>query len=358
MEQISTFGVEEEFLLVDDRGHLSDRGPEVVEAFDRPDGDVHRELARSQVELASEVCRGAGELLDQLTHFRSRLAGEAAKRRLRLLASATPPLAEEHPPALTPTPRYRRMGEHFGMIARTGTTCGCHVHVKIPDRGTGVRISNHVRPWLPVLLALTANSPFDSGHDTRYSSWRHVLWSRWPSAGPPPVFASLDEYESRVAAMLQSGAMLDRGMIYWDIRLSEKRPTLEFRISDVAATAREAATLAAVVRGLVLTAMSELDAPPPPVPGEVLRANLWRAARDGLDGSALHPETGRLTPAPALISQLVERIRGALTETGDLDFVVESLAWVREHGNGAQRQRRAYAANEQLTDVVDLLSLR
>ncbi|GHF21873.1 putative glutamate--cysteine ligase 2 [Amycolatopsis deserti] len=358
MDQIPTFGVEEEFLLVDERGHLSDRGPEIVEAFERPDGDVQRELARCQVELATEVCHGAEELLDQLTHFRSRLAGEAAKRQLRLIATGTPLLAEEHPPSLTPTPRYRRMGEHFGLIARTGTTCGCHVHVKIPDRGTGVRISNHVRPWLPVLLALTANSPFDSGHDTRYSSWRHVLWSRWPSAGPPPLFGSLGEYESRVAAMLESGAMMDRGMIYWDIRLSEKRPTLEFRISDVAATAREATTLAVLVRGLVLTALSELDYAPPPVPVEVLRANLWRAARDGLDGSALHPETGRLTPTPALVGQLVERVRGALTETGDIGFVVESLAWVREHGNGAQRQRRAYAANESLTDVVDLLSLR
>lgn len=358
MDQTPTFGVEEEFLLVDERGRLSDRGPEVVDAVERPEGDVQRELARSQVELATSVCHGAAELADQLAHFRSRLAGEAAKRRLRLVATGTPLLAEEHPPAITPTPRYRRMGEHFGLIARTGTTCGCHVHVRIPDRSTGVRVSNHVRMWLPVLLALTANSPIDSGEDTRYSSWRHVLWSRWPSAGPPPLFASLDEYESRVAAMLESGAMLDRGMIYWDIRLSEKRPTLEFRISDVAATAREAALLAVLTRGLVLTGLSELEYPPPPVPGEVLRANLWRAARDGLDGSALHPETGRLTPAPALVTQLVERVRHALAETGDLGFVTESLAWVRENGNGAQRQRRAFARTGSLTDVVDLLSLR
>ncbi|NIH87484.1 carboxylate-amine ligase [Amycolatopsis granulosa] len=356
MEQIPTFGVEEEFLLVDEQGHLSERGPEVVEASARPDGDVQRELARSQVELASEVCQDAAELLDRLTHFRSRLAGEAGKRQLRLVATATPLLAEQHPPGITPTPRYRRMGEHFGLIARTGTTCGCHVHVRIPDRATGVRVSNHTRPWLPVLLALTANSPFDGGTDTRYSSWRYVLWSRWPSAGPP-LLASLDDYESRVAALLEAGAMLDRGMIYWDIRLSEKRPTLEFRISDVTATAREATTLAALVRALVLTALSELDSPPPRVPGEVLRANLWRAARDGLDGSALHPETGRLTPAPALVGQLVERVRPALEQTGDLDFVIESLAWVREHGNGAQRQRRAYARRQELCDVIDLLSL-
>lgn len=358
MEQIPTFGVEEEFLLVDEQGHLSDRGPEVVEAAERPEGGVQRELARCQVELATAVNHGAEELLDQLTHFRSRLAAEAGKRHLRLVASATPVLAEEHPPELTPTPRYRRMGEQFGMIAHTGTTCGCHVHVKIPDRGTGVRISNHVRPWLPVLLALTANSPFDRGQDTRYSSWRHVLWSRWPSAGPPPLFASLDAYETRVAAMLESGAMMDRGMIYWDIRLSEKRPTLEFRISDVASTVREATTLAVLVRGLVLTALSEQDYPAPAVPSEVLRANLWRAARDGLDGSALHPETGRLTPVPALVGQLVQRIRRALVEAADLDFVVDSLAWLRENGNGAQRQRQAFARNGSLNDVVALLSLR
>ncbi|GAB3586887.1 glutamate--cysteine ligase [Amycolatopsis endophytica] len=357
MTSIPTFGVEEEFLLVDERGRLSDRGPDIVEAADRPEGEVQRELARSQVELATSVCHDAGELLDQLTRFRARLAAEAGGKRLRLVATGTPVLTEDRPPEITPTPRYRRMGEHFGMLARTGTTCGCHVHVRIPDRGTGVRASNHVRPWLPVLLALTANSPFDSGDDTRYSSWRHVLWSRWPSAGPPPLFASLDEYESRVAAMLESGAMLDRGMLYWDIRLSDKQPTLEFRISDVAASAREATTLAVLARALVVTALSELDHPPPPIPGEVLRANLWRAARDGLDGAVPHPATGRLTPVPSLLGQLVDHVRGPLTDAGDLDFVTGSLAWISEHGNGAQRQRRTYDRTGSLTGVVDLLSL-
>ena len=105
-------------------------------------------------------------------------------------------------------------------------------------------------PGLPVLLTLTANSPFD-GADTGYASWRYQEWSRWPSAGPPPVFASLDEYESTVEVLLRTGALMDRAMIYWDIRLSERHPTLEFRISDVAVTPDQAT----LIRGLVADAL-------------------------------------------------------------------------------------------------------
>ncbi|HKS45501.1 MAG TPA: glutamate--cysteine ligase [Amycolatopsis sp.] len=356
---VLTVGVEEEFLLVDPMGYLSLSGPEVVRAARDAEGDLQLELARCQVESATGICRSAGELVGQLQKLRARLAAEACRRGLRVLPTATPLLAETTPPEISPTDRYRRMAAHFGAITSTGTTCGCHVHVGIPDRETAIAVSNHVRPWLPVLLALAANSPYNNGQDTRYCSWRHVLWSRWPSAGPPPIFASLDHYETVVTAMLRSEAMLDRGMIYWDIRLSERQPTLECRVSDVAVTAEEAALLGVLVRGLVGRALDSLGAPPPRPPQEVLRANLWRAARDGLPGSCLHPVNGLLVPVDQQLTELVGHVRPALAAThDDLEFVLDRLDRTRTAGGGAQRQRAAFAKRKHLGDVIEMLAVK
>lgn len=355
---VLTVGVEEEFLLVDRAGHLSLSGPDVIGAARDVDGELHLELARCQVESSTGICRGAAELLGQLRELRGSLAREACRRGLRVVPTATPLLAEKTPPDITPTRRYRRMAEHFGAITSTGTTCGCHVHVGVLDREIATAVSNHLRPWLPVLLALTANSPYNNGEDTRYCSWRHVLWSRWPSAGPPPIFASLDHYESVVAAMLRAEAMLDRGMIYWDIRLSERQPTLEVRVADVAASAEDAALLGVLVRGLVAAALDDLAAPPPAPPQEVLRANLWRAARDGLPGTCLHPVTGQLVPLHGQLDELVDLLRPALRGTGgDLEFVLAGLARLRDRGAGAQHQRAAFAKRHDLGDVIDALAI-
>ena len=210
-----TVGVEEEFLLVDETGQLSRLGPHVVDVADEEEGELQQELNRCQVESATGICRTPEEILGQLRDLRDELATVAAGRKLRLLASGSPLFAEENPPELTPNPRYHRMAEHFGTTATSVTTCGCHVHVAMEDREKGVQVINHLRPWLPLLLALTANSPFDRGADSGYCSWRHRLWTRWPSAGPPPALASLDQYESVVDGMLRSGAIMDRGMVYW-----------------------------------------------------------------------------------------------------------------------------------------------
>ncbi|AXB45608.1 carboxylate-amine ligase [Amycolatopsis albispora] len=349
-----TFGVEEEFFLVDAAGELVPRGPEVVDGTTERDGELQRELISSQVETATPVCRTSAALLDGLTSLRDDLARGAAARGLRLLASGTPVLpGSGH--EITRKPRYHRMAEQFGAIARSSATCGCHVHVGVADRETAVRVSNHTRAWLPVLLAITANSPIDGGTVTGYRSWRHVLWSRWPSAGPPPMFVSLEHYENSVAAMLRSGAMMDRAMLYWDVRLSDKQPTLEFRIGDVAASAEEATLAAVLIRGLVRLALRDVAADRAPVstPDEVLRANLWRAARDGLGGSCLHPESGELVPIWTVVDELVANLREPLGASGDLDFALDVLSRLRSTGGGADRQLAAYRRRERLTDVVD-----
>jgi glutamate---cysteine ligase / carboxylate-amine ligase len=349
-----TLGVEEEFLLVRADGRLSRYGPEIADATTDAHGDLEVELKRCQVEAVTGICRTPDEVLGQLNDLRGELAEVAGERGLRLLPSACPIMPENTPQEITPKPRYLRMAEWFGATVRSVATCGCHVHVAIPDRETGVRVSNQVRPWLPLLLTLTANSPFD-GTDTGYASWRYQEWSRWPSSGPPPLFAGLDEYESIVDSMLRCGALMDRAMVYWDIRLSEQHPTLEFRISDIAAVPEHATLLATIIRGLVAHAL-DTSAPPAELSQNVLRANLWRASREGLSGATLHPVTGDFVPVQSQVDDLVEMLRPVLG--GDLDFVTDGIAYLREQGTGAARQRAAYQRRRELSDVVDELVVK
>lgn len=354
-----TMGVEEEFLLVDDEGGLGAEGPAVSEETeDDRAGQVEHELRRCQVESATEVSTGIDELTDHLRTLRTRLAAEATDRRLRLLPSGCAPLAEDTGPRFTPDERYQGMAREFGSLAKQSLTCACHVHIGIPDRATGLVISNGLRPWLPVLLALTANSPFHDGVDTGYASWRYLMWKRWPSAGPPAHVSSVDEYESGVDGLLRAGAILDRGMIYWDVRLSEHEPTVEIRISDVAVDVPDAALLAAFVRALAGRALDVSDNRlSAALSQEVLRARLWRSARDGLAGQCVDPVSGDLLPTWQVVDELVEWVGSQLRHTGDADFVAETLARLRTGGGGAARQRDAFARRERLTDVVDDLAL-
>ncbi|HEV2781824.1 MAG TPA: glutamate--cysteine ligase [Actinophytocola sp.] len=353
-----TVGVEEEFFLVDDEGQLAQEAEETLAGAPEPTADgagIQPELLRCQVESATEVCRGVTELLDELRSLRGRLASGAAERGARLLATSTAVSAAREQSIISPDPRYLRMAEHFGALVYTGTTCGCHVHVGIDDREAALRAGNHLRLWLPVLLALSANSPFNNGHATGYASSRYLLWSRWPTAGPPPYLESVDHYESIVRAMLRTEAVLDRKMIYWDIRPSEQYPTLELRVCDVAGTAEEAALYGILVRALVRMAL-EADRPAPRIPHEVLRAGLWVATREGLEGRCPDPDDWELRPVREILDRLRDRLTPALRETDELSFVDDTLAWLREHGGGAARQRAAYAQRRRLADVIDMLA--
>ena len=244
-----TLGVEEEFLLADP----TTGEPVAVNKPWRNDAAEHGvelqlELTSCQIETTSDVVSGTDELREQLSRLR-RIAAEAAEATgAQLLAVALPPtLPHEFP--ITDTPRYREIAEKFGMIAHEQGICGCHVHVAVPSRDAAIRVSNRLRPWLPLLLALTANSAIYRNTDTGYASWRSVLWARWPSAGPPPQFDSVDEYDAAVQMLRDAGVVLDDGMVYWDVRPSAKFPTIEVRVADVPATVAETVLLATLIRG-------------------------------------------------------------------------------------------------------------
>lgn len=188
-----------------------------------------------------------------------RIAGEAAAAGgAQLLAVGLPPTVPHKFP-VTPTARYRRIAHHFGMIAHEQGICGCHVHVAVPSRPHAIYVSNWLRPWLHVLLALTANSAIYRNTDSGYASFRSVLWSRWPSSGPPPHFDSAAQYDAAVAMLEGAGAALDDGMIYWDVRPSANFPTVEVRVSDVPATVAETVLVATLIRAGVMTALRGHD---------------------------------------------------------------------------------------------------
>ncbi|MGW6421723.1 glutamate--cysteine ligase 2 [Nocardia sp. NPDC055053] len=351
---VPTVGVEEEFLLTDPgTGAPAPKNAQVAETARRAGIDLQLELTRCQVETSTGVHSDIGELLAELRTSRRGVADCAAEHDARLLAVAVPPTVPEGYP-VTDTPRYQRIAHTYGMLAHEQGLCGCHVHVAVPDRDTAVQVSNHVRPWLPLLLALTANSAIYRGTETGYASWRNILWRRWPSAGPPPYFASLTQYESLVAMMHASGSILDKKMVYWDIRLSESFPTVEIRVSDIPATAEESALLAALIRSMVTTALRSIarDEPAPPVPGEMLLAAYWNAAHSGLDGNGLHSVRGSVVPYRDLLAELVDRIEPALRDCGDHAFVTDAIAALSKRGNGAQRQLVAMRARRDVTDVV------
>jgi carboxylate-amine ligase len=352
-----TVGVEEEFFLVDGDGFLAQQAQETLADADHEGADLQTELLRCQIESATEPREHAAELVTELRGLRGRLAAGANAHDIRLLPTSTAVRTQPDRPIITPDLRYLRMARHLGGLVFTGLTCGCHVHVGIDDRADALRVSNHLRPWLPTLLALSGNSPFDGTGLTGYASARYLLWARWPTAGPPPYLDSVDQYESIVEGMLDTGAMLDRKMVYWDIRPSEHQPTLEIRVCDTAGTAEESALYGVLVRSLVALALDE-DRPAPRLPHELLRAGLWRAAKDGLSGRCPDPATGELRPVHEILAGLRDRIAPDLKTTGELTFVDDMLSWLRQNGGGADRQRSAYDQRHRLTDVVDTMAAR
>ena len=162
------------------------------------------------------------------------------------------------------------------------------MHVAVPSREPAIRVSNRLRPWLPLFLALTANSAVYRNADTGYASWRSIVWARWPSAGPPPHFDSVDEYDAMVRMLHRAGAVLDDGMVYWDVRPSAKFPTIEVRVADVPATVGETVLLATLIRASVMMALDDerRGEPTPPLTPLALKAAYWKSARDGLGGDA------------------------------------------------------------------------
>ncbi|HEU5109249.1 MAG TPA: glutamate--cysteine ligase [Micromonosporaceae bacterium] len=345
----TTMGVEEEFLLIDPAtGAPVDAACRVLARADHPNAPealLQPELLQSQVESATGICRTLAEVRAQVGAGRRALAAAAGAEGLWLVSTGTP-VCPGAAPSASPGARFAEIMRTYAGVVAEYQCCGCHVHVGVPDRELAVAVLNHLAPWLPTLLALSANSPFECGRDTGYASWRIVTQSRFPGFGTAPWFGSAADYDRQVDALVDCGVLADAHQSFWLARLSSRFPTVELRVADAAATVTEAVLQAALSRALVHTALAALATgrEARPVNAQLAAAAVWTAARYGLRGPGVHLGTGRQAPATDLLAELVAWVEPALTESGDLTTVRAALATLTAEGTGADRQRRAAGA--------------
>jgi len=356
-----TFGVEEELLIVDpDSGEplaladalLSGRHvaaddlpqlPEAPAAKDKADDDgmgLSAELKLEQIETQTRPCLDYGTLLDQIRAGRSLADQAAQKNHARVAALATSPLGSTS--HTTPDPRYAKMLERFGLTAQEQLTCGFHVHTYIESPEEGVAVLDRIRDKLAVLTALSANSPFWNGLPTGFESYRTQAWNRWPTSGPAAVYGTYAAYRRVVTRLLDSGVMLDEGMLYFDARLSRNHPTVEVRVADVCLRADDAALIACLVRALVESASREWrdGVDPAPVPTVLLRMASWQASNSGLTGELL--DFGNFRPARAadVVRSLVDYLAPVLDEQGELTLARQGVEDIIARGTGSAEQRQ------------------
>lgn len=356
-----TFGVEEELLLVDPRdGRPAPTGERVVQrAGERPAARrtdrplAEPEFKAEQAEIGSAPTDSASALTEDLRLLRRELAGAAAAAGVQIAALGTSPTKVS--PTVTRNARYERMVDTFGLLARQQLTCGQHVHVSVESRAEGVAVLDRIAPWLPVLVAASANSPFWQGQDTGYSSYRTIVWGLWPTAGPTGGFGNEAGYDAVLADLRASGAAMDDGMIYFDARLSAHYPTVEIRVADVCCDVDDAVLVAVLCRALVEAAASAWRAgePAPQVRPELLKAATWRAARYGMGDTLFDPLRRRTVPAFDLLDALVDRLEPALRLTGDLELARAGVDRLRHSAVGAAAQREAFRGNDLYDVVVD-----
>ena len=346
-----TFGIEEEFQFLEPGTmHPAQVGAVV---FQRMSDDpawhdiTHKEFLASQVEHASTVFSNFDDARTALLEFRRMVADLADELGVVVASVGTPPDTTPFP-TITDVARYHRVVRDMGGLIADHQLSGLHVHIGVPDREGGVIALNAARPWMPLLTAMSGNSPLWRGYDTGYDSWRTVLLRRWTTSGCPPSFVDAADYDRRITRLLGIGGTADLALIAWDVRLSEHLPTIEFRMGDAQLDAENTLLIAALSRALVT---HSLDAPratdaaanaSADVPPELLSAALLHSAHFGMRAQVFDPISGGLAPAADALNGLIRRLERELTESGDLDAVQEAAARLLRDGTGAERQRAAF----------------
>ncbi len=303
---------------------------------DAQEDSIEAEMFAAQVETSIEPAGSAGEVRDRLVRARRTAARTAAHVGADLMASSTAVVGAAT--RLTDDDRYREMVAQHGPVARQAAVCGMHVHVGVEDEDEAVHVVDAIAPWLPVVAALSAASPYAQGEDTGFASWRAHCWDQWPSAGVVEPFGDVATYRAVVDALVASGAAHDDAMVYFDARLGRGLPTVEIRVCDVQPELEDAVVLAVLLRALVAT-VAEQSTSRPRV--EILRAARWLARRDGVSGMLLHPVRGGPVPAAQAVRALAEHCDAALRAAGDRELVARALSRMISDGGAAGRLRSA-----------------
>jgi glutamate---cysteine ligase / carboxylate-amine ligase len=311
------FGIEEELFLADAVTRATPN--QSLDAFHadvhRQFPEVERELMQSQIEIASPPSTSFDEARKYLGGLRSGIAEIAMKHGMLLLASGTHPLAHWSSQQNTDKPRYEAVTQEMQMVARRNHVCGMHVHVEVPGSSDPIDLMNRLMPYLPLLLALSASSPFWQGRNTGLAAYRLSVWGELPRTGLPETFADTDEYERFVDLMVRTGAIKDASFLWWAIRPSRKYPTLELRVADSCTSLDTSIAIAALYRCLVRFAVRnpDLNKGLTGASRAIVTENLWRAQRYGVRATFIDEHQSRAIPC----AEFLRTLTGQLAEDAD-----------------------------------------
>jgi carboxylate-amine ligase len=350
-----TIGVAEEFLLLGPDGAVVPSAPFVARQSQDEDRIKPGFMA---YQLVTDTA-GSGSL-DELRGELSRLrllAGDAARRAGASLVSVGAPPFEAGPlGAVTDETRYRELAGWFPDAVVAGRGCACRVRIEVSNRDQAVDVLALIQEWLPALLALTVNSPFADGRDTGWASYRYHLQQRWPTFQPPGAWDEADRYDSMVRSLTRSGAAPDESTVCFLARTPAGKPIVEVRIADACLTVEDSVLFAGIVRALVSSLITDArrNLSTTPVPTSVVHANLNTAAHGEVSLRQDRPAP-TLPAANETVARLMRKIGPALSANGDADDIHQGMTWLRRHGTGADRQRRARQGRQDPRDFVAFL---
>jgi len=350
-----SLGVEEELCIVDAAsGELVPRIEEVMSRLPvELSESVSYELFQSVLETKTPACSTVSEAEGHLRSLRNRVGSWTAACGASLACAGTHPFSRYAEQKITAQERYERVIETLRWVAEREVIFGQHVHVAVPGPEESIIAHNRLSENAPLLLALSANSPFWQGMDTGFESTRVKIFETFPRAGLPPAFGTYEEFEGYVDLMVEAGAMDDYTFCWWDVRPHPKMGTIELRVLDAQTSLTNASALTALTQCMVVQFLSE-EGPLKPYDREMAQENKWRAARHGLDASFFDAGRRENVPARDVARTLVEELRPVSQDLGCEGELLEVLEIV-EGGTGSQLQRRIREESGDLLDVVAYL---
>jgi carboxylate-amine ligase len=347
-----TVGVEEELMIVD--GSSLDLANAIHTMLaEPPPGQVHPELLQSVLEIATPVCADVPEAAAALRQLREGVRDHAAKHDLLIGSAGTHPFARWEDQRIVRDDRYREIVTSLGYVARQELVFGLHVHVGLADPEEAIFVANGLRAHVPLLAALSANSPFWRGDLTGLASTRVPIFRSFPRVGIPPYYADWADYERRTSFLVRSGVIADYTYLWYDVRPHPRLGTVEIRAMDGQTRVEHTVALAALIQCLVRELVEAFRAGEPSrdYPFEILDENKWIAARHGIDAELVDLPGGERVPVRQATAALLERLSGHAEALG----CIEQLTVVRElldKGNGAKRQTLVYEANHDLQELM------
>jgi carboxylate-amine ligase len=348
-----SIGIEEELMILDAETLALVNGIETLLEAEPPSGEVKPELHESVLEISTDPCANTAEAGSQLRALRRVVSATAADKGLTIGSAGTHPFALWEDQRIAARPRYRDLISELAFVARQELIFGVHVHIGLDDPDKAIHVVNGMRVHMPVLLALSANSPFWRGDTTGLASTRTPIFRAFPRTGMPPTYTDWRDYERRIEFMVGSGAIEDYTYLWYDVRPHPSFGTVEIRVMDSQTHIEHTLGLAALVQALVreLSDHFESGGHLAEYPYEMLEENKWLSARHGLEGELVDLPSADQVPTRELARRLLDRTRDLATDLGsgaELDGVEDLL----ERGNGAARQLVVHEANHDLREVT------